>query len=172
MNVLRKSFFPLLIALLLFSLTACGQNKDQMAAASDEVPKEVSAFITEYWEAVKEDGSSIVRYRHWEDEKRKELALENPVFILDYEIAEIEKLSDQLYVFKVRILDYGMPESRLEAEEYSELYNYAARIDDEWYICANEQDIPADIKEGLDLSSYKTGTVVGYIDGIEVIEID
>lgn len=129
-------------------LTACS------ADAFDGIPKEIQKTLTDYFIACKEEPERALEYRYWASESDKQLTYSNITHILNYEVKTAEKVNDSLYAFTILIQDTAMPEQMIKEDAYRQIYNYVANIEGQWYVLANEKDIPESIKGGFDSSKY------------------
>ena len=138
---------------------------------NDNVPENIMNFMHEYLENFNEGPEAIISYRYFPDEIEKNLLLENPIKIIDYRIADAEKINDSLYAFKLEIQNNGMPKNLRDEGKYTVIYNFVIKLDGQLYICANSNSIPAVLKENCDLSKYANpGQMYGETDGVQLIE--
>lgn len=176
MICMSKRFSILLISLILLtSMFSCTKADEQGSDLGEDIPREVADFIVNYYETFKKSAAETRKYRHYESEEIKQLinAQDGTVRVLEYEITEAKNLSDKLYAFKLSVLSTDMLPHRLEAGEHSKYYNFVAKIDDEWFVCPSIYDIPEDIAEGVDLSTFQPeGTVIGSLYGRDIVDIE
>ena len=150
----------------LLTLSSCGSR----TAVPAEAEAVVERYYDEHLKAADEiDPAVIEECMHWNSDEERELTLANLYQILDYQIAEAERIGDDLCVFRVLVRDEGMPAEELQKGTYQEFYMFSVRLGGQWYICG-QRNIPEDIAEGCDLSAYGSGTIVGAIGEVEVIE--
>lgn len=106
-------------------------------------------FFVEYMNvAVSDRTESIIQYMHFEDLRYRELALLSATDrLLDYEVIDVELLTDELWVFTCNITSDSMPEG-------GTVYNFVGIIDGDFRVMNNVRHIPEDMKKSLDLSKY------------------
>lgn len=138
--------FLALLAALMF--TACSPVDETGETLPGGIPLEVSEYYIEFLELVKIDRrSAVYQYCHFEDADRKE-ATANAPNLDEYEIIAWEKLSDKLWEVEVKLTDeifrsgaYGV--------------NYVAKIDGRYYVITGITQIPAELKEGVEIEPYE-----------------
>lgn len=127
--------FALILALV---LTGCNHST---------VPEEVKAFYIACLEMCKTDWETVANeYCYYKDERVKQQTLAIKDYLVNYRIADWDKLSDNLYVVQ----------SYITTESFSETtyYHFVAWFDDRYYVIMNPNHIPDYLKEGLDLDQY------------------
>lgn len=139
--------FITLIAL----LTACMQ---------EEVPAKVQTFYAEYLETLTKDSYTAVHeYCHFESSDNREMAASAPP-IVSYEIISWKKLSDKLWEVKIWGVEEALPNG---------IYcmNYVGIIDGRYYVMGNTDEIPPELKQGVEIIPYEpSGPDVVYPDEI------
>ena len=165
-NVKIKSLFAgLMISIILFSLCACApeeiteepSNSTDATEATEQVIYDKVDFLTvtnfylSYLARSSYDTVSAFReYKHFEQDSLRE-ALEGVYDpITDYEILEVKKLNDQLWVIHVSSTSVYEP-------EWYDYHNFVGLIGGKLYVMINQFNVPAVLKEGLDLSEYNPG---------------
>lgn len=131
--------------------TACG-NKIDDKSDSSEIDPSITALVSflNYMEAAKVDYVEAVNeYRHFEDEETRQLTIEHACLVLYYEILRIEKLSSELWE-----IEFFSQTEVFERGFYC--VNYVGLIDGEYRIMGNIEQIPDDLKEGVDIEEYET----------------
>ena len=128
-QVLRWVLLALAIVVL---LTACAKEPEM---------SEVEQFYREFMEVTMEDPEYALRnYYHYEDYRHLGWALESTGNkTLSYEIRNVEQLSDRLWaitVFEIQTLE----------PEGLEFVNFVGIIDGEYYVMANIEQIPPEMK--------------------------
>lgn len=173
-SILKTAAGLLLSLTLLVPLIACAKTDEQGSKFGEDIPAEVADFIVEYYEAFKKSEGDARPYRYYISEEIKERTYANsPDYkVLEYEIKDGEKLSDNLYAFKISVLMDTMPQEKIDNRDFYSYYNFVAKIDGKWLICPGKADIPADMKEGFDLDRFQNdGTVIGTTeDGRDLVD--
>lgn len=155
-----KWFFHVVIfAVLSVALCACASDKNdthstnptiEMLETTEPIDSTLAAlqFHVEYLETMKFDpvGATVV-YCHHEDPQTEQIALEYACLVLEYEILRIEKLSSRLWVVE-----------QFTKSEINKLgrygVNYIGIIDGRYRVMANEEQIPQELKEGIEIPEY------------------
>lgn len=135
---------------ILFLFAACSQNS---------ATRKAETFYKEYANTFITDRANAVNnYIHYEDVFLYHAAIADiAVPFYRFEMRDIEKLSDSLWVVTAYI------ESDYQDEGY-EITNYIGILNGEFKIMVNDLQIPAELKEGVDLSSYIPSDRIPYED--------
>lgn len=137
----------IILALCLFVLFALRQSK-----TTSLIPNEVSELVNNYMEAYRKGTEYAVEYTHFEDEFVREAYIISGDKLLDYKIENVEKINDNLYAFT--ILVKTEQSTFYSGDIFERVFNFVARIDDEWYFLNGVSHIPADLQENLDIEKY------------------
>ena len=116
----------IILALCLFVLFALRQSK-----TTSLIPNEVSELVNNYMEAYRKGTEYAVEYTHFEDEFVREAYIISGDKLLDYKIENVEKINDNLYAFT--ILVRTEQSTFYSGDIFERVFNFVARIDDEWY---------------------------------------
>ena len=165
-NVRIKSLLAgLMILIILFSLCACApeeiteepSNSTDAAEATEQVTYDkadflsVTNFYLSYLARSSYDPVGAFReYTHFEQDSLREDLEGGYDPITGYEILEVKKLNDQLWVIHVSSTTVYEP-------EWYDYHNFVGLIDGKLYVMINQFNVPAVLKEGLDLSEYNPG---------------
>ena len=88
--------------------------------------------------------------------------------LLDYKIENVEKINDNLYAFT--ILVKTEQSTFYSGDIFERVFNFVARIDDEWYFLNGVSHIPADLQENLDIEKY-TNTGENIVERDDIVDI-
>ena len=150
----------IILALCLFVLFALRQSK-----TTSLIPNEVSELVNNYMEAYRKGTEYAVEYTHFEDEFVREAYIISGDKLLDY---KIEKINDNLYAFT--ILVKTEQSTFYSGDIFERVFNFVARIDDEWYFLNGVSHIPADLQENLDIEKY-TNTGENIVERDDIVDI-
>lgn len=137
----NKWLLAMCIVLLLFS--ACAKEPEM---------SEAEQFYREFMEVTMEDPEYALRnYYHYEDYRHLGWALESTGNrTLSYEIRNIEQLSDRLWAITVF-------ETQTLEPEGIEFINFVGIIDGKYYVMANIEQIPEELKAEVEnIEDYRT----------------
>lgn len=152
-----------ILALCLFVLFALRQSK-----TTSLIPNEVSELVNNYMEAYRKGTEYAVEYTHFEDEFVREAYIISGDKLLDYKIENVEKINDNLYAFT--ILVKTEQSTFYSGDIFERVFNFVARIDDEWYFLNGVSHIPADLQENLDIEKY-TNTGENIVERDDIVDI-
>ena len=153
----------IILALCLFVLFALRQSK-----TTSLIPNEVSELVNNYMEAYRKGTEYAVEYTHFEDEFVREAYIISGDKLLDYKIENVEKINDNLYAFT--ILVKTEQSTFYSGDIFERVFNFVARIDDEWYFLNGVSHIPADLQENLDIEKY-TNTGENIVERDAIVDI-
>ena len=153
----------IILALCLFVLFALRQSK-----TTSLIPNEVSELVNNYMEAYRKGTEYAVEYTHFEDEFVREAYIISGDKLLDYKIENVEKINDNLYAFT--ILVKTEQSTFYSGDIFERVFNFVARIDDEWYFLNGVSHIPADLQENLDIDKY-TNTGENIVERDDIVDI-
>jgi len=153
----------IILALCLFVLFALRQSK-----TTSLIPNEVSELVNNYMEAYRKGTEYAVEYTHFEDEFVREAYIISGDKLLDYKIENVEKINDNLYAFT--ILVKTEQSTFYSGDIFERVFNFVARIDDEWYFLNGVSHIPADLQENLDIEKY-TNTGENIVERDDIVDI-
>ena len=153
----------IILALCLFVLFALRQSK-----TTSLIPNEVSELVNNYMEAYRKGTEYAVEYTHFEDEFVREAYIISGDKLLDYKIENVEKINDNLYAFT--ILVKTEQSTFYSGDIFERVFNFVARIDDEWYFLNGVSHIPADLQENLDIEKY-TNTGENIVERDDILDI-
>lgn len=153
----------IILALCLFVLFALRQSK-----TTSLIPNEVSELVNNYMEAYRKGTEYAVEYTHFEDEFVREAHIISGDKLLDYKIENVEKINDNLYAFT--ILVKTEQSTFYSGDIFERVFNFVARIDDEWYFLNGVSHIPADLQENLDIEKY-TNTGENIVERDDIVDI-
>ena len=153
----------IILALCLFVLFALRQSK-----TTSLIPNEVSELVNNYMEAYRKGTEYAVEYTHIEDEFVREAYIISGDKLLDYKIENVEKINDNLYAFT--ILVKTEQSTFYSGDIFERVFNFVARIDDEWYFLNGVSHIPADLQENLDIEKY-TNTGENIVERDDIVDI-
>ena len=153
----------IILALCLFVLFALRQSK-----TTSLIPNEVSELVNNYMEAYRKGTEYAVEYTHFEDEFVREAYIISGDKLLDYKIENVEKINDNLYAFT--ILVKTEQSTFYSGDIFERVFNFVARIDDEWYFLNGVSHIPADLQENLDIEKY-TNTGENIVERDDIVYI-
>ena len=151
----------IILALCLFVLFALRQSK-----TTSLIPNEVSELVNNYMEAYRKGTEYAVEYTHFEDEFVREAYIISGDKLLDYKIENVEKIN--LYAFT--ILVKTEQSTFYSGDIFERVFNFVARIDDEWYFLNGVSHIPADLQENLDIEKY-TNTGENIVERDDIVDI-
>ena len=132
------------------------------------IPNEVSELVNNYMEAYRKGTEYAVEYTHFEDEFVREAYIISGDKLLDYKIENVEKINDNLYAFT--ILVKTEQSTFYSGDIFERVFNFVARIDDEWYFLNGVSHIPADLQENLDIEKY-TNTGENIVERDDIVDI-
>ena len=153
----------IILALCLFVLFALRQSK-----TTSLIPNEVSELVNNYMEAYRKGTEYAVEYTHFEDEFVREAYIISGDKLLDYKIENVEKINDNRYAFT--ILVKTEQSTFYSGDIFERVFNFVARIDDEWYFLNGVSHIPADLQENLDIEKY-TNTGENIVERDDIVDI-
>ena len=153
----------IILALCLSVLFALRQSK-----TTSLFPNEVSELVNNYMEAYRKGTEYAVEYTHFEDEFVREAYIISGDKLLDYKIENVEKINDNLYAFT--ILVKTEQSTFYSGDIFERVFNFVARIDDEWYFLNGVSHIPADLQENLDIEKY-TNTGENIVERDDIVDI-
>ena len=154
----------IILALCLFVLFALRQSK-----TTSLIPNEVSELVNNYMGRRARKGTEYaVEYTHFEDEFVREAYIISGDKLLDYKIENVEKINDNLYAFT--ILVKTEQSTFYSGDIFERVFNFVARIDDEWYFLNGVSHIPADLQENLDIEKY-TNTGENIVERDDIVDI-
>ncbi len=119
-------------------------------------------------EAYRKGTEYAVEYTHFEDEFVREAYIISGDKLLDYKIENVEKINDNLYAFT--ILVKTEQSTFYSGDIFERVFNFVARIDDEWYFLNGVSHIPADLQENLDIEKY-TNTGENIVERDDIVDI-
>ena len=162
---IKRLLAGLLVPVILFALCACSNeekleeptNSTDATEATEEVKYEKADFFSvinfylSYLARYRYDpGDAFKEYRHFEQDSLREALADVNDPITNYEILEVKKLNDQLWVIHVSSTTVREP-------EWYDYHNFVGLIDGRLYVMINQFNVPAELMEGLDLSEYNHG---------------
>ena len=164
----------LTLALLLVGCAASPAEPSQPPAPAestqpmetDGVPDEVVSLVEQYMNAYKNGTGESVDYMHFESEFIRSAYIDSGDKLIDYQIEDAEKINDDLYCFT--LLMKSQSSVFQSGDEYQRVFNFAARIENEWYYINGVSNIPPAIQENLDVSKY-TYTGENIVDPDDII---
>ncbi len=157
----------LMITVILFMLCACDSEENtqeptkssETTGATEEVIYEEADFFSvinfylSYLARSSYDTQGAFReYLHFEQDWARDILPGKENVVTCYEILEVKKLNDQLWVIHVSSTSAYEP-------EWYDYHNFVGLIDGKLYVMLNKFNVPAEIKEGLDLSEYNPGLI-------------
>ena len=136
------------------------------------IPDDVATLVQDYMNAYKNGTAESANYIYFEDEFKKSAYITAADKLLDYKLESAEKINDNLYALVVLVKTEHS--TFYSGDVYDRVYNFAARIDDNWYYLNGVANIPADLQENLDKSkyTYSDENIVAPGDIVDAIEID
>lgn len=140
-----RRFAVAAILLLCVLLNACAAGVPQ-EVSDNEAKQAVTEFYRESLELMKTDYEKVIRERcHYESQEKYQLALNNPQELKSFEILQVDRLSDNLWVI----------ETHYVYEHYT-FYDvdYVSKIDEAWKLMFGEEEIPASIKKNVVIPEY------------------
>ena len=119
-------------------------------------------------EAYRKGTEYAVEYTHFEDEFVREAYIISGDKLLDYKIENVERINDNVYAFT--ILVKTEQSTFYSGDIFERVFNFVARIDDEWYFLNGVSHIPADLQENLDIEKY-TNTGENIVERDDIVDI-
>lgn len=142
------------MALCLAVLAAgCAQNQESAEEAADDIPDEVTAFLEEYLEALKEGPAVSVEYIYFLPENASYYGYyrDSGDPLSDYTLQDSVKVNDTLYAFLITFV----MESDIElGKEPVTAWNYVALINGEYRMLNSADNIPEDNQENFNLDDF------------------
>lgn len=148
----KRGLFILGLALCVAILCVIGFLAVNLNRSHSAIPAEVSEVVENYMDAYKKGTEYSVEYAHFEDEFMRTAYIVSGDKLLDYKIESAEKINDNLFAFTIMVKTEQT--AFYSGDVYERVYNFVARIDNEWYFLNGVAHIPADIQDGLDKSKY------------------
>lgn len=161
---------------LLICIAAIGQlvpkDRDPEEGSDTALPAEVLDLINNYMSAFKKGTDKSVEYIYMEDEFKRSAYINSGDMLIDYKIESFEKINNNLYGLVV--LTKTEQSMMTFGDVYRSVFNFVAYIDGEWRYINGVANIPADIRENLDVSKYTYDDehIVGAEDIVGVIDSD
>lgn len=121
-------------------------------ASEPDIPDEVAELVETYMDAYKKGTEESAAYAHFESDFVRSAYIESGDRLIDYKLESTEKINDNLY--SVTLLVKSESSVMYFGDEYQRVYNFAARIENEWYYINGVSDIPPALQENLDVNKY------------------
>lgn len=134
-----------------------------------EVPEEALTVLMAYMDAYKTGPKESVAFAHFEDDFIRTAYLNTDDRLIEYEIENMEMLSDSLVA--LTILIKTTQTVSYWGDDFYPVYNFLVKIEDEWYFVNGVSHIPPSIQDGLDVNKY-TYAEENMIDHDDVFAID
>ena len=110
---------------------------------------EPEAVYLEYMKAAKNGyASAQQKYCHFESDDTKEVMGLTSSKVLKYEIIELDEITDSLWVVTAKTLTSTHP------EVWYVFTNYIGVVDGEYKVLLNSNEVPEQLKQGIDLERY------------------
>lgn len=144
---MKKTNRSISLLLILLLLTQCLCACSTPAEAPAETPEYLLTFTKCMRVAQIDWRCAMAYYCHWENEESKGAMLENAEkdIIVDYDILAHRQLNDNLWIIYCSL--------STPYQTNVKLYKYVGLIDGRYYVMWNSDEIPDDMKEGLDLDA-------------------
>lgn len=113
-----------------------------------KVPEEVYNTIEIYMAAYKQGTTKSIDYIHFENNFTREAYLDSGIVLVDYHIENIEQINENLYALTV------LSKTNISDGKYVRVYNFVAKIDNDWLYINGVNNIPAELRDGLDAEKY------------------
>lgn len=135
-------------------------------AEPEGIPKEVTQLLEDFMCAYMLGTEYSIAYMHFEDEFMQQAYLSSHSHLLDYRVESIEQINENLFVFTLWMR--SLNSALYHRDAFQKIYNFACRIDGEWFYLNGLQHIPQDQRENLDESryTYDDSSIVPYEDVI------
>lgn len=132
--------------------------------------QEAEKFAESYLDRLMEKGSaSVVDDCYFSTETEREMFQEGSFFYTGYEIKEINRINDHLYVLTVEL---EKPVWDQKDGQRETVYNFVAQIDGKKYYMNNVRNVPEAVQEGLDRDKYATSGEDGLtLDNIQDLQM-
>ena len=121
-------------------------------ASEPDIPDEVAELVETYMDAYKKGTEESAAYAHFESDFVRSAYIESGDRLIDYKLESTEKINDNLY--SVTLLVKSESSVMYFGDEYQRVYNFTARIENEWYYINGVSDIPPALQENLDVNKY------------------
>ncbi len=157
--------------LLVATLCAFGFQEAGSRNSTSTVPIEVTTLMKDYMEAYSQGTEYSVEYVYFEDAFKRDAYIASGDRLFSYSVEYIEKINEDLYAFTVVV---KTEQSTLySANGYERVYNFIARINNEWWYINGVSNIPLNLRDGLEEDKYKYNddNIVEADDIIDVIDV-
>jgi len=136
------------------------------------IPDDVATLIEKYMNAYRRGTTESADYIHFEDEFKKSAYITSADKLLDYKLESTEKINDNLYALVVLVKTEHS--TFYSGDVYNRVWNFAARIDGNWYYLNGVSNVPTELQDNLDKSkyTYNDENIVEPGDIVGAIEID
>lgn len=151
MKQVHLFFLGPVLALFLTGCAALPAEPSQTPEATD-ILDEVMSLVEQYMDAYKSGTAESVAYMHFESEFIRSAYIDSGDKLIDYKLESTEKINDNLY--SVTLLVKSESSIMYFGNEYQRVYNFTARIENEWYYINGVSNIPPALQENLDVSKY------------------
>ena len=151
MKQVHLFFLGPVLALFLTGCAALPAEPSQTPEATD-IPDEVMSLVEQYMDAYKSGTAESVAYMHFESEFIRSAYIDSGDKLIDYKLESTEKINDNLY--SVTLLVKSESSIMYFGDEYQRVYNFTARIENEWYYINGVSNIPPALQENLDVNKY------------------
>ena len=121
-------------------------------ASEPDIPDEVAELVETYMDAYKKGTEESAAYAHFESDFVRSAYIESGDRLIDYKLESTEKINDNLY--SVTLLVKSESSIMYFGDEYQRVYNFTARIENEWYYINGVSNIPPALQENLDVNKY------------------
>ena len=139
------------VSMVLVCLLAVGCTFMGAKDTGSGVPEEVESRYTAYLEAFQKGCKAAEEYCYFVHEYDRSVFLENEGVLERYTIDAWKQLTGDLWAVKC---EQQFRDAEGTAENPVTVFNFLARIGDEFYVVRNVMDIPDSLTAGVDLTEY------------------